>query len=75
MRKKKEETPVTPIVSVPKIRARIIDGSAGLSFLPEVSAVRIRDIDYGLLVMEDFMPTLGGIDGTIVFLTPQGEVR
>lgn len=77
MSKKKEHTIGESIEmnSVPKIRARIIDGSGGLNFLPEVSAIRTRDVDCNLLIMEDFMPIIGGIEGSVVFLTPQGEVR
>lgn len=59
----------------PKIRGRIIDSNKGMRFLPEVTAVRIRSDQYGLLIMEDYMPTLGRIAGSIVFLTPEGEVR
>ncbi|MFI3227447.1 MAG: hypothetical protein R3Y09_08550 [Clostridia bacterium] len=77
MRKKKEQTTSSYVNmdNVPKIRARIIDGSGGLSFLPEVSAIRTRDVDCNLLIMEDFMPILGGIEGSVIFLTPKGEVR
>ncbi len=57
-----------------RIRARIIDAKQGMRFLPEVAAVRIRSREYVLLVMEDYMPTLGQIDGTISFLTPDEEV-
>ncbi|WP_317855576.1 hypothetical protein [Chakrabartyella piscis] len=77
MRKRKEQfsTEFEDTYAVPKIRARIIDGTKGLDFLPEVSAVRIRDLDYGLLIMEDFMPSIGSIEGSVVFVTPDGEVR
>lgn len=61
--------------SVAKIRGRIIDNEKGMRFLPEVLAVRIRSERFGLLIMEDYMPTLGSIDGSVVFLTPEGEVR
>lgn len=59
----------------PKIRARIISSDDGLQFLPQVSAVRIRSANHGLLIMEDYLPTLGSIDGSVVFLTPEEEVR
>lgn len=77
MRKNKEQisNEENQFAHAPKIRARIIDGDKGLSFLPEVSAVRTRDVDANLLIMEDFMPIIGGIEGSIVFLTPNGEVR
>lgn len=57
-----------------RIRARIIDAVNGMQFLPEVAAVRIRSKEYVILVMEDYMPTLGKIDGDISFLTPEKEL-
>lgn len=57
-----------------RIRGRIIDAENGMRFLPEVAAVRIRSEEYVLLVMEDYLPTLGQIDGSISFLVPGEEV-
>ncbi len=57
------------------IRGRIIDRDNGMRFIPEVSAVRVQSQDYRLLIMEDYVPTLGQIEGTITFLTPDGEIR
>lgn len=72
---KGEGAPVTPeVYERHPIRARIIDSENGMKFYPEVSAVRIKSKDYRLLVMEDYVPALGRIDGSVVLLTPDGEV-
>ena len=57
------------------IRARVIDEEHGLRLLSGVYAVRLQSRDYSLLIMEDYMPMLGQIDGTVVFLTEEREVR
>lgn len=56
------------------IRARIIDAENDMRFLPEVSAVRIRSAEYVLLVLADYMPALGEINGSVSFLTPEEEI-
>lgn len=76
-RKRTKEEPVAQ-VQVPErdrftIRGRIIDIKDGFTFIPQVSAVRIRCESYSLLVMEDYLPTMGRIDGDVTFLTPEGE--
>lgn len=57
------------------IRGRVIDRDNGMQFIPQVSAVRVQSQDYRILIMEDYVPTLGQIEGTITFLTPEGEIR
>ena len=42
--------------------------------LSGVGAVRIRSKGYSLLLMDDYMPALGKIEGEIVFLTRDEEV-
>ena len=61
--------------AVGKIRARVIDEEHGLRLLSGVYAVRLQSREYSLLIMEDYMPMLGQIDGTVVFLTEEREVR
>ena len=55
------------------IQARIIDYQNGLRVLSSVQGVRIRSRDYVLLIMEDYLPAIGKIDGTVTFLTENGE--
>ncbi|MBR0310808.1 MAG: hypothetical protein IJQ98_00280 [Oscillospiraceae bacterium] len=61
--------------AVGKIRARVIDAENGLRLLSGVRAVRIKSRGYNLLIMDDYMPALGQIDGGITFLTGDGELR
>lgn len=56
-----------------KIRARIIDVESGLRLLSRVCAVRIQSRDYNLLLMDDYLPALGKIDGTVTFLMAEDE--
>ncbi len=57
-----------------KIQARVIDAENGLKELAGVCAVRIQSRDYNLLVMDDYLPVLGRIDGSVAFLTAEGEL-
>ncbi len=51
-----------------KIRARVLDEVNGCQVLEHIRAVRIRSREYSLLVMEDYTPTLGSIDGDVIFV-------
>ncbi len=57
-----------------KITARIISHSDGLKVLNSIVGIRIKSKDYVLLIMEDYLPTLGKINGDIVFITSDDEV-
>lgn len=56
-----------------RIHARIIDAQSGLKELHGVFAVRIHSKDVNVLIMNDYLPTLGKVDGSVTFLTAQGE--
>ena len=56
-----------------RISARIIDAAAGLKEIGGVYAVRIHSKDYYALIMNDYLPALGRIDGDVVFLNQEGE--
>lgn len=58
-----------------KISVRIIDVDNGLKQLSNVYAVRIHSKKFFALIMNDYLPTLGQIEGEIVFLSAQGEVH
>lgn len=64
----------TQLQRIGKIKGRIIDEQHGLQILEHVYAVRIISKDYVLLVMEDYAPTLGQVEGNIVFLCKDKEV-
>lgn len=56
------------------LRARIIDEVHGLIQFDDVSAVRIHSKNYVLLIMRDYSPTLGHVEGNVVILTPEEEI-
>ena len=68
--KVKEDAGVTPGV----IKVRVIDEKNGLTQLENVRAIRIHSGDYVLLIMKDYSPTLGQIDGTVIFLVDDREI-
>lgn len=57
-----------------RINARIIDATSGLKVITGIYAVRIHSKDYYALIMNDYLPTLGRIDGDIFFLHQDGEL-
>lgn len=57
------------------IRARVIDEERGLRLISGIYAVRLRGKDSNFLIMEDYLPTLGEIDGSVTFLTREEEYR
>lgn len=57
-----------------KIRANVIDEVNGIQHLKDVHAVRICSKGYVLLVLEDFAPTLGQVEGDVTFLCDDKEV-
>lgn len=56
-----------------RINARIIDGKTGLRVLSGVYAVRMHSKHAHVLIMNDYVPTLGKLDGDITFLNQEGE--
>jgi hypothetical protein len=56
-----------------RISARIIDVRSGLQVLTGVYAVRIHSAEFYALIMNDYLPALGKIDGDITFLNREGE--
>ena len=56
-----------------RITARIIDEERGLVTLEKVKAVRIRSKRYVLLIMNDYAPTIGDVEGDVSFMTADDE--
>ena len=56
------------------IVARIIDESAGLKVISDVRAVRIHSKGYVLLIMDDYAPTLGEVEGDVSLLSGDDEI-
>lgn len=55
------------------INARIIDAEKGLRVLSGVYAVRIHSKRFHALIMNDYLPTLGKVEGDVFFLSSSGE--
>ena len=55
------------------ITAHIIDGKTGARDLEKVQAVRIISGKYRLLIMADYAPLLGKVDGTVTFICEGSE--
>ncbi len=60
--------------STGSITARIIDYQKGMNVIQNIRGIRIQSADYVLLIMEDYVPTIGKIDGKLVFLTMEDEI-
>lgn len=56
------------------IKVRIIDEKDGLRVIEHVTAIRVHSSNYVLLIMKDYSPTLGEIEGDLVFLMEDGEL-
>lgn len=48
-----------------KIRMKIFGLEAGIVTYEDVKFIRIRSRDYNLLIMEDYVPIIGEVDGRI----------
>ena len=70
-RGKQEETRRTQAGS---IHARIIDPKQGLQVIEGVFAIRILSRKYRLLIMEDYTPMLGKVEGDVVVLAADKEI-
>lgn len=49
------------------IKVKIFSLQSGLEILEDVKVIRIKSKDYNLLIMPDYMPLLGEIQGNIDF--------
>lgn len=54
---------------------RIISDKEGLKVLTDVIAIRLKSDKYHLLIMADYVPTLGEINGDITFITNKEEIK
>ena len=55
------------IIMEASIRVKIFSLQSGLEILENVKVIRIKSKDYNLLIMPDYMPLLGEIQGNIDF--------
>lgn len=56
------------------IEARVVSFKQGLQILSNVNLVRINSKAYTLLIMVDYLPTLGEIDGDVTFVLETEEI-
>ena len=47
------------------IKVRIFDLSKGLVEYEHIKVIRIKSVDYNLLIMQDYLPIIGEIDGSV----------
>ena len=72
MARKKQEEMRRPRTG--NIHARIVDQRKGLQVIENVFAVRVLSEKYRLLIMEDYTPILGKVEGDVVILSTDGEI-
>lgn len=58
-----------------RITARVISMEDGLKEIRGVNLIRIKSREYNLLIMEDYMPVIGEIDGTVAIVSGEGEYQ
>lgn len=58
-----------------RITARVISMEEGLREISGVRLIRIKSREYNLLIMEDYMPVLGEIDGEVAIVAGEEEYR
>lgn len=56
------------------IEVRVVSFKDGLHILPKVNLVRINSNKYTLLIMVDYLPTLGEIDGDVTIVLEDEEI-
>ena len=54
------------------IKARVLDYPHGVRTLEHVQMVRIKSKDYSLLIMDDYMPIIGQIEGSVEIVQKDG---
>lgn len=57
------------------IQVRISDFANGLRVYDGVKLIRMKSKDYTLLIMEDYFPQIGAINGTIELVTKDDEIQ
>lgn len=54
---------------------KIISLSEGLEIIKDVVAIRIKSFDYNLLIMKDYVPIIGHIDGLLEIETKNKTIK
>ena len=56
------------------IKARILDFSHGAREFSRIQMIRIKSKEYSLLLMEDYFPIIGQVDGNVELVLKDGLV-
>lgn len=57
-----------------KISARIVDRNTGMTEINDIHMIRLKSKDHNLLIMEDYMPIIGELSGTVEFVLKDESV-
>lgn len=58
-----------------KIQSRILDFTHGLRVYDEVRLIRIKSREYSLLIMEDYFPAMGSVQGRVELITDGEQIK
>ena len=58
-----------------KINARIVDRDKGMTEINDIHMIRLKSKDHNLLIMEDYMPIIGELAGTVEFVLKEDSVK
>ncbi len=57
------------------LKASIISMKDGLRVIDKVTMIRIISKEYNLLIMEDYLPAIGEVDGEVTFVSETAEYK
>lgn len=58
-----------------KIKARIVDREKGMTEITDIHMIRLKSKDHNLLIMEDYMPIIGELSGSVEFVLYNESVK
>lgn len=58
-----------------KIRAEVVDAANGLNQYENIRMVRVKSSDYNLLIMEDYLPVIGEVNGYVELIFDDETIK
>lgn len=58
-----------------KISARVVDRVKGMQTFEDIRMIRVVSKDYNILIMEDYMPLIGEVTGSVEMVTESDVIR
>ena len=58
-----------------KIEAKVVDRENGMQEYDNIRMIRVVSDEYNLLIMEDYMPLIGQINGSVEIVTDSDVIR